>query len=209
MLSLMAIYSMRLSSTWLSPCCRSRLFKRLQATENTTLNCLVYMVFFGVSEYGARNPSLSCDTGTLMRSNLYQHQKDIVTWARDRMYSAIFAEMGTGKALMAVELLEGWKKRGCLRLLKSSPYRTAAAGSSLCGLVPLKLSDSNLAPVQQYVSDLSSLIGMSFVVNIEALRTFADVIAPYVDIILIDESQIIKNRRGPTDAKLRVVWPML
>ena len=129
-----------------------------------------------------------------MRPNLYQHQRNIVTWAGDRDYSAIFAEMGTGKALMAIELLEKWGKRAvyvCKSALTGTAANEFALWSSPLRVVRFEGGTSAAKRLAIINGEWDVLVA-----NVESMRNFADVIARLVDVVVIDEAQIVKNRRA-------------
>lgn len=142
----------------------------------------------------------STDQNIVARS-LYPHQSEIISFAIGRQYSAIFADMGTGKSLIAIELLEKWAAQ------QSLPMRTVyVCKNSLTGTVEAEFAKwASPLTVMRFVSGMSAsqklkLIHADWdvlVVNIESLRTYAEHISRLApNVLIVDEAQIIKNRRA-------------
>lgn len=143
-----------------------------------------------------------------MRSSLYPYQRDLVKWARARHYSALFADMGLGKSLVAIECLEA-DYQNFNRVLQQGEWKAIyVCKNSLTGTVAAEFDKwSSPLRVVRFRAGLPAPKRLQLVqsewdvlvVNIESLRS-AEIIkaltASGASVLIIDEAQIIKNRRA-------------
>lgn len=148
-----------------------------------------YQAFLKTKEIQSINDGLKVDPGDL-NDNLFEFQRDIVSWALQKGRAAVFSDCGTGKSLMQLEFARIVSERRGGRVLIVAPLsvvkQTQKEGDKF-GIL------TNVCRSQSDVKD-----GIS-ITNYEMLSHFD---ADAFDGVVLDESSILKSFTSKTRDEL-------
>ena len=155
----------------------------------------------------------------MIRTKLMKHQKMIVEFCRDKKYSAIFADYGTGKTLCALRLIDILPRMRKILVVSS---KTAILSTwpdeirkhsnfkyvHLLGYPRKKIQMLRLGLRHSYMAETSYASDVSaptiFLINFDGVRNIASILQEIgFDMVIVDESTKIKSPRA---LRTKVLW---